>query len=125
MKVLLIADSQWAINQTGAALGGSHEIIEVRDPYEAEDAAIQAGADVVLIDMQVGSMGGMALTRNLKAIAMTGDSTDAHILLLLDRRADEFLAKRSGADSWLIKPFTAQDLASALASVVPAGADQI
>ena len=124
MKVLLIADSQWAINQVRAALDGSHEITEVNDPYEAEDAVVQSDADVILIDMQVGSMGAMALTRNLKAMAMTGDAPDARILLMLDRSADEFLARRSGADSWLIKPFTSQDLASALASVVPAGADQ-
>ena len=123
MNVLLIADSPWVINQTRAALGGSHAIIEVNDPYEAENAAIAAEADAVLIDMQVGSMGGMALVRNIKGVAMTGEAPNAPILLLLDRSADEFLAKRSGADAWLMKPFTSQDLAAALASVVPTGVD--
>ena len=123
MKVLLVADSPWVINQTHAALGGSHEIVEVDDPYEAENTLAAAAADVVLIDMQVGSMGGMALTRSLKGVVMAGEAPDAPMVLLLDRSADEFLAKRSGADAWLIKPFTSQDLAAVLESVGTSVAD--
>lgn len=123
MNVLLVADSPWVINQVHAALGGSHEIVEVRDPYTAEQAATTAEAGVILIDMQVGSMGGMALTRALKGVAMTGEAPASPIVLLLDRRADEFLARRSGADAWLIKPFTTQDLHAVLAGVVPAVSD--
>jgi len=42
---------------------------------------------------------------------------DAVIVLLLDRGADEFIAGRSGADAWLVKPFTPQQLRSVLTSV--------
>ena len=124
MNVLLVADSKWMVNQVNAALAGPHKIIEISDPYEAEEAATTAEADLILIDLQVGSMGGMAITRNLKSLAMAGETTDAPILLLLDRSADEFLAKRSGADGWIVKPFTSQDLHAAVAAVVPAAADQ-
>jgi DNA-binding response OmpR family regulator len=117
MKVLLVADSPWVANQVRSALGGTHDIVEVTDPSEAEDVATTAEADVVIIDMQVGSMGGMAITRNIKGVVMSGESPDAPIVLLLDRSADEFIAKRSGADAWLIKPFTSQDLAATRASV--------
>ena len=120
MKVLLVADSPWVVNQTRSALGGSHDIVEVSDPYEAEAVSMTAEADIVLIDMQVGSMGGMAITRTIKGVALTGDAPDAPIILLLDRTADEFIAKRSGADAWLVKPFTSQDLAAILNTVVPA-----
>ncbi len=123
MNVLLVADSPWVSNQVRAALGGVHEIIEVQDPYTADQAAATADADVILIDMQVGSMGGMALTRALKGAAMSGEAPSSAIVLLLDRSADEFLAKRSGADTWLIKPFTTQDLHAALARVLPAVSD--
>ncbi len=117
MKILLVADSPWVINQTHAALGGSHDIVAVGDPRHAETTLAEHSADVIIIDMQVGSMGGMALTRSLKGIVMAGEAPDAPMVLLLDRSADEFLAKRSGADTWLLKPFTAQDLAAKLASV--------
>ena len=39
------------------------------------------------------------------------------ILLLLDRSADAFLAKRAGADDWLIKPFSPQDLRASVDSI--------
>lgn len=119
MNVMLVADSAWVINQTNAALGGSHEITEINDPDTIEQHISEDGADVILIDLQVGSMGGMALTRYLKSSAMAGQSEDAPIVLLLDRSADEFIAKRSGADAWIVKPFSAQDLLATLSSVVP------
>jgi AmiR/NasT family two-component response regulator len=34
--------------------------------------------------------------------------------MLLDREADGFLAKRAGADAWVVKPFQAHQLRLAL-----------
>ena len=116
VKVLVVSDASWVLNQVKAALSGSGDIVEAADPRQAEQAAERAEAAV--IDMQVGSMGGMALTRALKSALPGG----APIVLLLDRRADRFIAKRAGADAWLLKPFSAQALRSALASARPAGA---
>jgi DNA-binding response OmpR family regulator len=110
-RVLLVADTPWVRNQTKAALAGPDtEIVEVTDPRAALDQADETGADIAIVDMQVGSMGGMAITRSLKDGAISGDVDGMPILLLLDRSADGFLAKRAGADAWLIKPFTPQDL---------------
>ena len=116
MKVLVVSDASWVQNQVRAALSGSGDIVEAADPRQAEQAAERAEAAVV--DMQVGSMGGMALTRALKS-ALPGGGP---VVLLLDRQADRFIAKRAGADAWLLKPFSAQALRSALASAPPAGA---
>ena len=124
MNVLLVSDSPWVTNQVRAAMSGSHTILEIDDPYAAEEAAGTGESDVILIDLQVGSMGGMALIRSLRSAPVAGESTTAPILLLLDRSADEFLAKRSGANGWLLKPFTPQDLAEALARIVPTTVDQ-
>ena len=116
VRVLLVSDASWVRNQVRAALSGSAEIVEITDPYQVETAA--PGTDLSIVDMQVGSMGGMAITRALKAITpATGP-----IVLLLDRQADAFIAKRSGADGWLAKPFSAQDLRRTLAEVAPVGA---
>lgn len=114
--MLLVSDASWVRNQVRAALSGSAEIVEVDDPYQVEAAA--PGTDLSIVDMQVGSMGGMAITRTLKAMTpATGP-----IVLLLDRQADAFIAKRSGADAWLAKPFNAQALRRVLADVTPVGA---
>ena len=102
------------------ALSGAHEIVTVTDPYDAEEVAVAEDADLSIVDMQVGSMGGMAITRALKG-ATPGVG---RIVLLLDRRADAFIAKRAGADAWLLKPFAAQELRSVLTAVVPVGVDR-
>jgi len=115
-----VCDVPWVQNQVRAALSGAHEIVSVTDPYAAEEAATAEGADLAIVDMQVGSMGGMAITRSLKG-ATPGA---VPIVLLLDRRADAFIARRSGADAWLLKPFTAQELRSVLAAAVPVGVDR-
>lgn len=118
---MLVADAAWVRNQTLAALGGpEHEITEVADPRLVLDEAAEADSEIAIIDMQVGSMGGMALTRTLKDGAMAGDVAAMPILLLLDRSADVFLARRAGASAWLIKPFTPQDLRSAVDSLLGA-----
>ncbi|MYB44901.1 MAG: response regulator [Acidimicrobiia bacterium] len=116
VRVLLVSDAAWVRNQVHGALSGSAEIVEVTDPYQVETAA--TGTDLSIVDMQVGSMGAMAITRALKAITPpTGP-----IVVLLDRSADAFIAKRAGADGWLAKPFSAQALRRKLAEVAPVGA---
>ena len=120
VKVLVVSDAQWVRNQVRAALSGSSEIVEVTDPYKAEPVAAAEHADAVIVDMQVGSMGGMALTRALKGVP----PGNTPIVLLLDRRVDEFIARRAAADAWLLKPFSTQDLRSVLATVLPVGADR-
>jgi DNA-binding response OmpR family regulator len=74
------------------------------------EAAQNHPPSVVLIDMQVGSMGGMAVVRRLREAIAMGQIEPTRLVLLLDRSADRFLAKRAGADASVLKPFTAQDL---------------
>ena len=117
VKALLVCDAPWVRNQVRAALSGICEIVEVDDPSQVEVRSF--GEDVAVVDMQVGSMGGMAITRALKGAG----PAPGPIILLLDRKVDSFLAKRAGADAWLAKPFSAQQLRAVLGSVVPDGAE--
>jgi len=50
------------------------------------------------------SMGGMAVCLELRLEESYGNLPAVRVLMLLDRRADVFLAKRSGAEGWLVKP---------------------
>lgn len=77
---------------------------------------------VYLVDMQVGSMGGMAITRQLREAIHAGTIPAGTIVMLLDRQADAFIAKRAGADGWVVKPFTAQQLRATIGTAQPAGA---
>ncbi|NOY57293.1 MAG: response regulator [Actinobacteria bacterium] len=118
MKVLAIADAPWVRNEIAAAVSSSDlELIEESDPRSAVAACARSAPDIVIVDLQVGSMGGMAITRSLRSAILSGEIEDTTIVLLLDREADTFLAGRSGADAWLVKPFTTQHLRALLAPV--------
>ena len=114
-SILLVTDSSWVSNEVRSAiLEPTTTLTVVTDPRTVIDAAAEAVPTVYLVDMQVGSMGGMAITRTIKGAALKGEIVDNPVVLLLDRTADEFIAKRAGADNWVVKPFTAQALRAAI-----------
>lgn len=113
--ILLVADDDWVRNDVEAALAGPGSTVDtLEDPRLAVHRCHDLVPDVVLVDMQVGSMGGMAVIRALKGAAGSELIEAAPIVLLLDRGADAFLGRRSGADSWVQKPFSAQEMRAAL-----------
>jgi DNA-binding response OmpR family regulator len=101
-------------NEVRSALSlGSWQIEEIDDPRRVTDRLEESRVDAVIIDMQVGSKGGMAVVRSIRQAT---DPTDRpRMVLLLDRSADEFLARRAGADAAVLKPFDAPELRQALA----------
>ncbi len=121
--LLLVADDTWVENDVAAAVTDPGTIIETTDePERAAEMLAGQRYDAAIVDMQVGSMGGMAIIRLLKDAMASGDVDTTPIVLLLDRQADTFLAKRAGADSFIVKPFSSQQLRSALTAFDPAGA---
>jgi DNA-binding response OmpR family regulator len=111
---LVVADGSWVTNEVRSALSfGGWEIEEITDPRAVVARVEESRVDAVIIDMQVGSKGGMAVIRSIR------QATDLferpRLVLLLDRSADEFLARRAGADASVLKPFEAPELRAALA----------
>lgn len=119
--VLLVADAEWVRNDVEAAIGDPDSTVTVLDdPAAAAEVAARESFDVVVVDMQVKSMGGMAIVRLLKDAMATEAIDSTPIILMLDRTADTFLAKRAGATTHLVKPFTAQDFRATLDALIPA-----
>jgi len=112
--VLLVADASWVANEVKAALSvGDWNLAELSDSTRALEVVQETGPDVLIVDMQVGSMGGMAVIR-----AIRGEVAPQHrprMVLLLDRAADRFLAGRAGADACVQKPIDTAELRNALA----------
>ena len=122
-KVLLVADASWVKNQVAAALSDSGtEVREVDDPRAVVDELIEFAPDVIIIDMQIGSMGGMAVARAVREAEYANGLADIPLVLLLVRAADAFIARRASAHAWLTQPITAQDLRATLERVQGAGA---
>ncbi len=122
--ILLVADVAWIVNDVRAALSEARFTVStVDDPRTVTERVSESAPDVLLIDFQVGSMGGMALTRAVRDGAATSNSTRPSVILLLDRDADAFLAGRSGADGWVRKPFSSDALRSAIDEVLATAPD--
>ena len=122
-KVLLVADAPWAINDVRASLSDAgYDLVLVTDPREAADARLEEDPDLVLVDLQVGSMGGFAVVRDLRDAAAAAGEPPVPAVLLLDRSVDTFLAGRSGADAWLLKPVSSFELRSVVDELTSAPA---
>jgi DNA-binding response OmpR family regulator len=108
-SALIVADSEWVTNDVAAALAVDQwELTVLSDPREAVEMVAGLRPDVVIVDMQVGSMGGMAVIRAVRGGVPAGSLP--RLVLLLDRSADKFIARRALADAAVLKPFSARDL---------------
>ncbi len=118
-KVLLVADATWVRDAVHAALSTSdYEITEHDVPSTVVGAVADQEPEVAVVDLQVASMGGMAITRAIRDAAAVGDVDEVPVVILLDRRADAFLARRAGAAAWLAKPFDAAELRAAITAAM-------
>ena len=124
MKVLLATDADWLVSDVVAALGGPDTSFTVCSEGRAVAATVEAkvdageGFDVAIFDLQIGSMGGMAVTMSMRLDESSGRLPHVPVVMLLDRIADVHLAKRSGADGWLVKPLDPLRLRRAVRAVL-------
>ncbi len=109
--ILVAADAVWLRDQVRTALvGPGLDVIEVDRGQEVRDVAAARQPDLVILDMQIANMGGVAVALDLRLEASAGRLPDVSILLLLDREHDRFLARRAAADAELVKPIDAGTL---------------
>jgi DNA-binding response OmpR family regulator len=114
-RIIVVADEEWTRNDVHAALTEpDYALIDHEDPMTVGEALASKKPDAVVVDLQVGSKGGMAIARELHQQAALAGEEEVPVVLLLDRSADRFLAKRSGVAGWVTKPFTAHDIRTAI-----------
>jgi DNA-binding response OmpR family regulator len=102
--VLIVSDAAAVRDEVRATLDRDDTVREI-EAGQAVLAAVQERVpDVAVIDLQVGNMGGMAVCLDLRLEEGAGRLPHVPVLMLLDRRPDVFLARRSAADGWLVKP---------------------
>lgn len=127
MQVLLATDANWLVDDVVAALGDGNTSFTVcsdgREVSRQVTKRMKGGDafDIAIVDLQIGSMGGIAVAMALRLDASAGNAPDIPILVLLDRIADVHLAKRSGANGWLIKPLDPLRLRRAVRTIVAGG----
>jgi DNA-binding response OmpR family regulator len=103
--VLIATDADFVVDDVTAALSNPDtSFVVCRNGRDVARVVKARTPDICILDMQSGSMGAMAVTMSLRLDESSGLLPNTKVLMLLDRRADLHLAKRSAADGWVIKP---------------------
>jgi DNA-binding response OmpR family regulator len=109
--ILVAAEAQWVREQVRAAfVGPGQGVVEVSRGQDVFAAVAEHLPDLVILDLQIANMGGIAVAIDLRLEESAGRLPAVPILLLLDREADRFLARRADVDDQLVKPFDAGTL---------------
>src|SRR5919197_2000970 len=110
MKVLLVSADpsvrdQLAVVarsvQRGPDRGEPVEVLEAADGVRGIALAWKHRPEVVVADEITSRAGAFALTRDLKG---ADPPYPGRVVILLEREADEWLARWAGADAWFVKP---------------------
>jgi DNA-binding response OmpR family regulator len=118
-EVLIATDADAVFDEVEAALADeTTSVVRVREGAAVGDVVASKTPDLVVLDMQIGNMGGIAACLHLRLEAGDDRLPDVPVLMLLDRQADVFLARRSGADGWLVKPLEAFALRRAASAIL-------
>ena len=125
MRVLVATDGPWLVDEIVAALGDPDTsftaVSEGREVAKVVAGSRQRPYDVGLLDLQIGSMGGIAVAMAQRLDESADLVPHVPLLVLLDRFADVHLARRSGAEGWLIKPLDPLRLRRAVRAVTAGG----
>lgn len=116
--VLLVVEDNDQIRQYIAdSLGEDYRIIQAENGLTGISAAIEWIPDIIVSDIMMPEMDGIALTKTLKE-----DIRTSHIPIILltakDSLDDKEEGYESGADSYLTKPFTAKLLHSRIQNLL-------
>ncbi len=121
-EILLVSDSEAVREEVKAAVGDSSTTFREMTRGAGVRAAVEEQTpDLAIIDLQVGKMGGMATCLDLRLEESAGRLPHVPVLMLLDRRADVFLARRSEAEGYIVKPLDPMRLSRAVRTILDGG----
>lgn len=126
MHILVATDADHVVNDVTAALSSPDTRFTICSEGREVSRLVRKGdVDLAILDLQIGSKGGMAVTMDLRLDESAGRVPAVKVLMLLDRKADVHLAKRSAADGWLLKPYDPLSLKRAVKSVLEGPAEPV
>ncbi len=105
--VLLATDSDSLFADIDGALSNdSTTVIRVRSGADVAPVVAARQPDLVVLDLQTGSMGGVAAALGLANEFDAGRIDPVPVGLLLDREADVFVASQARVQGWMVKPLS-------------------
>ncbi len=106
-RVLVVDDEPQIRRVMSVALSAnSYQTYEARTGEEALKALREHNPDLILLDMNMPGMGGMAACREIRAVSEVA----IIILSVRDSEKDKIAALDAGADDYITKPFSVNEL---------------
>ena len=99
MKVVVASEDPRVRAWLGLSLGPAWTVVDASNGVQARRVVADEHPDLVICDETMETYGAFGLARDL-----TATKDRPKILILLERAQDDWLAKWSGADRWLVRP---------------------
>jgi signal transduction histidine kinase len=116
--VVLVADDEPDMRRfLRSQLDTDYDVLEAADGLQAAEKAMQFLPDIILLDMMMPEMDGLAVCRELRK----HEETAVVPIILLTARADEetkFNALELGANDFLAKPFSSTELHARIKNLI-------
>lgn len=121
--VLIAADAPGVREEVRSVLSGlpGVTIREVDSGADAVAAVVESEPDLAILDFQIGNMGAVAVTLELRLEESADRLDHVPVLVLVDRRADVFLARRCDAEGFVVKPLDPIRLRKAVTALLEGG----
>ena len=118
MKILLISSDPKVrdamatiVRSVKRSTGEEPEFLEARDGIRGVTLAWRHRPDLVVADEITSRAGAFAVAREL---TNADPAFSGRVIIFLDRRQDEWLARWSGADAWFVKPVNPFEIADTM-----------
>ncbi len=108
MRIVLVEDNRILADGIAQALANTGHAVECfTDGAEANDFLAHESADLAIIDINLPSLSGLDLVRELRT---RGDNLPVLILTARDSTNDRVTGLDAGADDYMVKPFAMEEL---------------
>lgn len=113
-KVMVVDDAYSEVKLMESILtGAGHQVVGLTDGVQLEERVVAERPDVLLLDIVMPQRNGYDILRSLKRDDRTR-STPVIVVSSRNQESDRVWGKRQGADDYVAKPFTSDQLLGAV-----------
>ncbi|MGH7392606.1 MAG: response regulator [Candidatus Rokuibacteriota bacterium] len=117
-KVMVVDDAYSEVQVIESILrGAGHDVVSYLDGEQLEEKIATERPDLVLLDVVMPKRNGFDVLRGVRRDARTRE-TRVVVVSLKNQESDRAWGLRQGADEYIGKPFTAEQLLSAIRKFV-------
>lgn len=119
-QTILVVDDEPSIREVVSLYlkRSGYRVVEARDGGEALDALGRQTFDLIVLDLMLPKVDGLEITRRLRSASDAGKNLPIIMLTARSEEIDRILGLELGADDYVTKPFSPQELVSRVRAVL-------